>query len=80
VWVLAFRFSPLRISAAWVLGIWALTQLIMVALAPRDQVAWWAHVGGLVAGAVLIVFMRRPGVPLFDRGLPAPSLGKPPVS
>jgi membrane associated rhomboid family serine protease len=80
VWVLAFRFIPLRISAAWVLGIWALTQLIMVALAPRDQVAWWAHVGGLVAGGVLILFMRRPGVPLFDRGLPAPSLGKPPAS
>jgi hypothetical protein len=24
----------------------------------------------MAAGAVLIVFMRRPGVPLFDRGLP----------
>jgi membrane associated rhomboid family serine protease len=32
-------------------------------------VAWWAHIGGLVAGAVLILFMRRPGVPLFDRNL-----------
>ena len=79
VWVLAFRFIPLRISAAWVLGIWALTQFIMIALAPRDQVAWWAHVGGLAAGAILILFMRRPGVPLFDRGLAPASLGKPPA-
>ena len=28
-----------------------------------DQVAWWAHIGGMAAGAVLILFMRRPGVP-----------------
>jgi membrane associated rhomboid family serine protease len=30
-------------------------------------VAWWAHVGGIIAGGVLILFMRRPGVGLFDR-------------
>ncbi|MBX9591802.1 MAG: rhomboid family intramembrane serine protease [Hyphomonadaceae bacterium] len=70
VWVLAFRFIPLRIPAAWVLGVWAITQFVMLAIAPSDQVAWWAHVGGMVAGAILVVFMRRPGVPLFDRGLP----------
>jgi membrane associated rhomboid family serine protease len=71
VWCLAFRFIPLRIPAAWVLGVWAATQVVMVLIAPPgDQVAWWAHIGGLVAGAVLILFMRRPGVPLFDRGLP----------
>ena len=67
VWVLAFRFIPLRISAAWVLGIWVVTQLIMVLLNQSDQVAWWAHIGGMVTGAILILFMRRPGVPLFDR-------------
>ena len=69
VWVLAFRFIPLRISAAWVLGVWVATQLVMVLLNQADQVAWWAHIGGMVAGAILILFMRRPGVPLFDRGL-----------
>jgi membrane associated rhomboid family serine protease len=69
VWVLAFRFIPLRISAAWVLGIWVATQLFMVLLNQPDQVAWWAHVGGMAAGAVLIIFLRRPGVPLFDRWL-----------
>jgi membrane associated rhomboid family serine protease len=69
VWVLAFRFIPLRISAAWVLGVWVVTQLVMVLLSQADQVAWWAHIGGMVAGAILIIFMRRPGVPLFDRGL-----------
>ena len=69
VWVLAFRFIPLRISAAWVLGFWVLTQFAMVILNQADQVAWWAHIGGMVCGAILILFMRRPGVQLFDRGL-----------
>ena len=69
VWVLAFRFIPLRISAAWVLGVWVVTQFVMIALAPSDQVAWWAHVGGMVAGAILVLFLRRSGVPLFDRRL-----------
>jgi membrane associated rhomboid family serine protease len=69
VWVLAFRFIPLRISAAWVLGVWVVTQLVMVLVNQSDQVAWWAHIGGMAAGAILILFMRRPGVPLFDRRL-----------
>ena len=71
VWVLAFRFIPLRIAAVWVLGVWVVTQFIMIALAPSDQVAWWAHVGGMIAGAILVLFLRRPGVPLFDRGYQA---------
>jgi membrane associated rhomboid family serine protease len=69
VWVLAFRFIPLRITAAWVLGVWVATQLVMVLLNMPDQVAWWAHIGGMVAGALLVLVLRRPGVPLFDRGL-----------
>jgi membrane associated rhomboid family serine protease len=51
------------------LGIWIAFQFIMVAMPEMGPVAWWAHIGGLIAGAVLIVFMRRPGVPLFDRGV-----------
>ena len=69
VWVLMFRFIPLRISAAFALGAWILTQIVMVLLPQGDMVAWWAHIGGLMAGAVLVLFMRKPGVRLFDRGL-----------
>jgi membrane associated rhomboid family serine protease len=68
VWVLAFRILPLRIPAALVLGVWAITQIVMVIIAPADEVAWWAHIGGMAGGAALILVMRRPGVPLFDRG------------
>lgn len=69
VWVLAFQAIPLRLSAAAVLGVWIITQIIMVLLPEVGPVAWWAHIGGLIAGAILIVVMRRPGVPLFDQGL-----------
>jgi len=41
----------------------------MAVLPQVGPVAWWAHVGGLAAGAVLVIFMRRSGVPLFDRGI-----------
>lgn len=71
VWVLAFRIIPLRIPAALVLGIWVLTQFAMIWITSKepDQVAWWAHAGGIVAGALLVLVLRRPGVPLFDRHL-----------
>lgn len=69
VWVLALRVIPLRISAAFALGAWILTQVVMVMLPQVGPVAWWAHIGGLAAGALLILVMRRPGVPLFDKGL-----------
>lgn len=69
VWVLAFKAIPLRIPAAFALGLWIAMQIVMVLLPQVGPVAWWAHIGGLIAGAVLIVFLRRPGVPLFDRGL-----------
>ena len=69
VWVLAFKVIPLRITAGLALGGWIVLQIVMVAMPETGPVAWWAHIGGLIAGAVLIVFMRRPGVPLFDRGV-----------
>ena len=71
VWVLALKAIPLRISAAFALGLWILMQIVMVLVPQVGPVAWWAHIGGLVAGAVLVVFLRRPGVPLFDKGLGA---------
>jgi rhomboid family protein len=69
VWVLAFKVIPLRITAGLALGLWIALQVIMIALGAVGPTAWWAHIGGLIAGAVLIVFLRRPGVPLFDKGM-----------
>jgi len=71
LWVLVLMRIPLKISAMWVIGAWIVLQVINAAHATDDGTAWWAHLGGLAAGAVLIPFFRRPDVPLFDRGLAA---------
>lgn len=67
VWVLAFKLIPMRIPAVWLLGAWIAMQIAMVLLPQTGPVAWWAHIGGIVAGAVLVVALRRPGVILFDQ-------------
>ena len=72
VWVIAFRFIPLRITALWALGAWIATQFVMLLIPDVGPVAWWAHIGGIVCGAILIVFMRRADVPLFGRPAETP--------
>ncbi len=67
VWVLAFKFLPLRISAAFVLGMWILLQFVMALIPDKGPVAWWAHIGGILAGAVLIHVMTRRDVWLWGR-------------
>jgi membrane associated rhomboid family serine protease len=67
VWVIAFKFLPLQISALWALGAWIVLQIVMLVLPQAGPVAWWAHIGGLIAGGLLVVLMRRPGVVLLDQ-------------
>ena len=69
VWVIAFKFIPLRIPAAWLLGAWILLQVMMLLLPQTGAIAWWAHIGGILSGAVLVVILRRKGVVLFDQNL-----------
>jgi membrane associated rhomboid family serine protease len=67
VWILLFMRIPVRLSAKWVLGAWIVFQFVNLIFASDEQTAWWAHIGGLAAGAILIIFLRRPDVPLFAR-------------
>lgn len=67
IWVLLFARIPVRLSAMWVLGFWIVLQVWNAYAGEDQQIAWWAHIGGLAVGAVLVLFLRRPGVPLFDR-------------
>jgi rhomboid family protein len=69
IWVLLLWRIPVRLSAMWVIGVWIAIQIFNALTTRGDEVAWWAHVGGLAAGAALILFLRRPGVPLFDKNL-----------
>ncbi|MDZ7752361.1 MAG: rhomboid family intramembrane serine protease [Gammaproteobacteria bacterium] len=62
---------PLYLPAYLILGAWLLFQLVMpMAAGDGHAVAWWAHVAGFMAGAVLVITFRRSGVVLFDRGVP----------
>lgn len=65
VWVLALKFIPLRISAALALGLWIAFQIVMVFVPQAGATAWWAHIGGLAAGALLIPLLKAREVPLF---------------
>ena len=70
VWVIALKIIPLRISAGFAIGVWIATQIVMLFLpqsGPAMAIAWWAHIGGLIAGALLVIVLRRRGVPLFAR-------------
>ena len=66
LWVLLFKFLPLPLTAMVALGLWIVLQFAMPLLAANASVAWWAHIGGILTGAILVLFLRRPGVPLLD--------------
>ena len=54
VLVIAYLPIPLRLPTFVVLGLWAVVNLIQALAGGDAAVAWWAHVGGFVAGVVLI--------------------------
>nr|WP_321524426.1 rhomboid family intramembrane serine protease [uncultured Cohaesibacter sp.] len=67
VWILILGRIPLPIPAIYCLGAWLLLQLFNSLTSTEATVAWWAHVGGALTGAILIPFMKRKSVPLFQR-------------
>jgi membrane associated rhomboid family serine protease len=71
VWVLLLGQIPLPLSAAVILGFWLLYQVysFVNSYYVESHVSWTAHLGGFIAGALLIVIFRRKGIPLFDRDL-----------
>jgi membrane associated rhomboid family serine protease len=62
--------TTMRLPAMVVIGIWIGLQVLNAALGAGGGIAWWAHVGGFVAGMVLLPVFRQPGTALFDRGRP----------
>jgi len=56
-----------RLPAGWVLAFWFVLQIInsMLNAGQQGGVAWGAHIGGFVAGMVLIPFFKRRDVRMF---------------
>lgn len=60
-----------RVAAGLVLGMWFVTQLVSGGLsigATGEGVAFFAHIGGFLAGMALIGLFKRPEVPFFSPG------------
>lgn len=60
-------FKIFAIRAVFVLGIWFAIQFVSAAMSDTDQggVAFWAHVGGFVAGIVMLPLFKKPDVPYW---------------
>ena len=68
-----FLFLVRRIPAVLVLGVWFILQFLQTSLAPPEAgggVAYWAHIGGFLAGMILIFPFRQRGVVLLDQDRP----------
>ncbi len=57
--VFPFFFRALRIPALFFLGLWFLIQLSNAFGSSTGGIAWFAHIGGFIAGVVLIRKYRR---------------------
>ena len=65
---LGFFSQLVRVPAVLVLGLWFLIQIVssLAADPSRGGVAWFAHIGGFLAGMALIPFFKRRDVPLHN--------------
>ena len=52
---LILNIIPVTLAASWLLGAWVLTQLYHAIAGDQPGVAWWGHVGGALAGVLMIL-------------------------
>ena len=57
--VIAYLITVVSVPALFFLGFWFLLQLLNTWLDMDGNVAYWAHIGGFVAGMVLALILRR---------------------
>lgn len=67
---LGFFSQLIRLPAGWVLGLWFGMQILSSALSNSEGggVAWFAHIGGFIAGLALIPLFKYKNVNLFQTG------------
>lgn len=72
VWILVLGRIPLPLPAYIPLIFWVGLQFYMVLSGGDKAISWTAHIGGMLAGAVLVVILKRREVPLLDRQVVTP--------
>lgn len=67
LWALFLNGIPLKLPAVAAIGFWFVLQLASALFGGDEAVGWFAHLGGFVAGAMLIWVMRRRYDPVLAR-------------
>jgi membrane associated rhomboid family serine protease len=67
LWALFLGGIPLKLPAVAAIGFWFVLQLASALFGGDEAVGWFAHLGGFVAGAILIPVMRRRYDPVLAR-------------
>lgn len=67
--ILAYFITIISIPAVFFLGFWFLLQLLYMSLGIGGGVAYWAHIGGFVAGMILVFVFKRKRTSLKREGL-----------
>lgn len=67
---LGFFSQLVRLPAGWVLALWFAIQIVSSALSSGEGggVAWFAHIGGFIAGMALVPLFKKRKVKLFASG------------
>lgn len=76
--ILFFFITVIRIPAGILIGIWFITQLLNAYQTNPNSpgVAWYAHIGGFIMGALLIPFFKKDNYKFFSTGKKKPKKKK----
>ena len=64
VFGLVFSWFPAVLPSGIIIGLWIAYQIVFAVMGGSSGIAWWAHVGGIAAGAILLPLLRRRRVAL----------------
>ena len=67
IWGLVLKVLPIAVPAWVAIGAWIAVQVFQGFWGTESGVAWFAHLGGLLAGLALTPFFLRPGISIRDR-------------
>ena len=65
MWIIIF-ISVIRVPAFIVLGFWIVGQFFNASFTSGSGVAYFAHIGGFIVGILLIPFLKKPEISLFQ--------------